>query len=123
MLLFVCLFYCLCAQDLDNQKQVYRVLHCQEGELTQTLSTLSDGWKMTQVKNLQEFNSDLLEFESLYMYTSTVVSLALLYILPKNRKMSINFALSLLLLNIATCTVFYFLLLAYVRQYFRYDKC
>jgi len=33
----------------DNHKQVYRVLHCQEGELTQMLSTLSDGWKMAQV--------------------------------------------------------------------------
>ena len=35
--------------NLDDHKQVYRVLHCQEGELTQMLSTLSDGWKMTQV--------------------------------------------------------------------------
>ena len=32
-----------------QHKQVYRVLHCQEGELTQMLATLSDGWKMTQV--------------------------------------------------------------------------
>ena len=35
-----------------GQKQVYRVLHCQEGELTQMLSTLSDGWKMTQVQTM-----------------------------------------------------------------------
>ena len=34
---------------MSGQKQVYRVLHCQEGELTQMLTTLSDGWKMTQV--------------------------------------------------------------------------
>jgi len=41
---------CLLFQELDgDQKSVYRVLHCQEGELTQMLSTLSDGWKMTQV--------------------------------------------------------------------------
>jgi len=36
----------------DNHKQVYRVLHCQEGELTQMLSTLSDGWKMAQLVNI-----------------------------------------------------------------------
>jgi hypothetical protein len=36
----------------SGQKQVYRVLHCQEGELTQMLSTLSDGWKMTQLVNI-----------------------------------------------------------------------
>jgi hypothetical protein len=36
----------------DEHKQVYRVLHCQEGELTQMLSTLSDGWKMTQLVNI-----------------------------------------------------------------------
>ncbi|CAI8043576.1 BTB/POZ domain-containing protein KCTD5 [Geodia barretti] len=36
----------------SDQKQVYRVLHCQEGELTQMLSTLSDGWKMTQLVNI-----------------------------------------------------------------------
>lgn len=32
-----------------DHQNVYRVLHCQEGELTQMLSTLGDGWKMTQV--------------------------------------------------------------------------
>lgn len=35
-----------------QHKQVYRVLHCQEGELTQMLATLSDGWKMTQLVNI-----------------------------------------------------------------------
>ena len=39
----------LCSTPQDEHKQVYRVLHCQERELTQMLSTLSDGWKMTQV--------------------------------------------------------------------------
>lgn len=39
-------------QFREGNKQVYRVLHCQEGELTQMLSTLSDGWKMTQVRDL-----------------------------------------------------------------------
>ena len=38
--------------DPDEHKQVYRVLHCQERELTQMLSTLSDGWKMTQLVNI-----------------------------------------------------------------------
>ncbi|KAL5493130.1 hypothetical protein EMCRGX_G014261 [Ephydatia muelleri] len=35
-----------------NHQNVYRVLHCQEGELTQMLSTLGDGWKMTQLVNI-----------------------------------------------------------------------
>ncbi|XP_003385403.1 PREDICTED: BTB/POZ domain-containing protein KCTD5-like [Amphimedon queenslandica] len=38
--------------QVGDQKQVYRVLHCQEGELTRMLSTLSDGWKMTQLVNI-----------------------------------------------------------------------
>ena len=45
----VCLCVSVCAGLQDEHKQVYRVLHCQERELTQMLSTLSDGWKMTQV--------------------------------------------------------------------------
>ena len=36
----------------SDYKQVYRVLHCQEGELTQMLTSLSDGWKMTQLVNI-----------------------------------------------------------------------
>ena len=40
-------------QISPNHQNVYRVLHCQEGELTQMLSTLGDGWKMTQVTYTQ----------------------------------------------------------------------
>ncbi|XP_064382750.1 BTB/POZ domain-containing protein KCTD5-like isoform X2 [Halichondria panicea] len=36
----------------DNSTSVYRVLHCQEGELTHTLATLTDGWKMSQLVNI-----------------------------------------------------------------------
>ncbi|XP_065897942.1 BTB/POZ domain-containing protein KCTD5-like [Dysidea avara] len=42
----------LATNGSGSANHVYRVLHCQEGELTQMLSTLSDGWKMNQLVNI-----------------------------------------------------------------------
>ncbi|RWS25502.1 BTB/POZ domain-containing protein KCTD5-like protein [Leptotrombidium deliense] len=36
----------------DNKKRVYRVLQCKEDELTQMVSTMSDGWKFEQLINI-----------------------------------------------------------------------
>lgn len=35
-----------------NEKRVYRVLQCQENELTQMVSTMSDGWRFEQLINI-----------------------------------------------------------------------
>lgn len=49
-----------------NAKHVYRVLQCHEDELTQMVSTMSDGWKFEQVINIgshyQYGNEDQAEF-------------------------------------------------------------
>ncbi|GAB6025884.1 BTB/POZ domain-containing protein kctd5 [Chamberlinius hualienensis] len=39
-------------KDKSTKKNVYRVLHCHEDELTQMVSTMSDGWKYEQVINI-----------------------------------------------------------------------
>ncbi|XP_055390146.1 BTB/POZ domain-containing protein KCTD5 [Condylostylus longicornis] len=36
----------------SDKKRVYRVLQCQENELTQMVSTMSDGWRFEQLVNI-----------------------------------------------------------------------
>ncbi|XP_077287965.1 BTB/POZ domain-containing protein inc [Arctopsyche grandis] len=46
----------ICVRDgrplRDSKKHVYRVLQCHEDELTQMVSTMSDGWKFEQLINI-----------------------------------------------------------------------
>ena len=39
-------------EPTSNRTNVYRVLQCHEDELTQMVSTLSDGWKFEQLVNI-----------------------------------------------------------------------
>jgi len=52
----------IAGRDRVEKKHVYRVLQCHEDELTQMVSTLTDGWKFEQVINVGSSYQEQAEF-------------------------------------------------------------
>lgn len=68
----------MAGRDREDKKHVYRVLQCHEDELTQMISTLTDGWKFEQVINsgsgYQYGNGEQTEFLCVVSRACTIVN-------------------------------------------------